>query len=132
MSIGLTKVLLDHQDVEGASAMFDKAIKLDPKKPLPYVNKAIICSHVKSDVESGIKYTRQAIEVDPRCDLAHMHLAQMYMAQGKIDEAVATYKAAMELSRTELDLENALMGIEASKAQQFAMDYRVKVMKQTQ
>jgi mitochondrial import receptor subunit TOM70 len=104
-------------------AVFDKAIKINPQLPLPYLNQAIIHSHVKNDVGRGIELTQRAIAVDPLCELAYMHLAQMYMAQGKVEDSIKTYEKALELARTESDAENALMGIEASRAQQRAMQY---------
>ena len=121
------EVLLDHQDIDGALNAFEKAIKANPTLPLPYLNQAIIFSHIKGDVNRGIEFTQKAISVDSRCELAYMHLAQMYMAQGRIEDAVKTYETALALARTEMDAENALMGIEASRAQQNAMEYVAKL-----
>jgi import receptor subunit TOM70 len=124
------EVLLDHQDIDGALACFERATKTTPSLPLPYLNQAIIQSHVKGNVAAGIELTQKAIEVDSRCDLAYMHLAQMFMAQGRIDEAIAMYEKSLTLARTSLDVENAVMGIEASHAQKAAMQYVTKLKQQ--
>ena len=56
--------------------------------------------------------TQKAIEADARCELAYLHLAQMYTQQGRLTEAVITYKRAIDLSRTTVDAESAIMGLE--------------------
>lgn len=63
-----------------------------------------------------------ALKVDPRCDLAYMHLAQMYVQKGKFNEALDVYGKALELAKSPVDLENVTMGMEAAKAQMVALE----------
>jgi import receptor subunit TOM70 len=77
-----------------------------------------------------VECTQKAIEVDARCELAYAHLAQMYMSQGKLDEAIITYNRAVELSRTVSEMENGIMGLEAARAQMAAVDRLKRLDKQ--
>ena len=115
------EIYLDQQKVEEAIAQFDHAISINPRLPLSYLNKGIVHFHIKGDLDGAIELVQKAIEVDPRCDLAFTHLAQMYMQQGKLDEAIITYKRAVDLSRTPGDIEAAVLGLEAVKAQTAAV-----------
>jgi exonuclease VII small subunit len=45
----------------------------------------------------------------------------MCVNQGKLNEAVNAYEKAVSLSRTILDAENSIMGLEAAKAQMAAI-----------
>jgi import receptor subunit TOM70 len=76
---------------------------------------------LKGDLNAAIAETEKAIAVDSRCDLAYVNLAQMCVNQGKLNEAVNAYEKAVSLSRTILDAENSIMGLEAAKAQMAAI-----------
>ncbi len=66
--------------------------------------------------------TKKAVEVDAKCDLAYVHLAQMYLQQAKLDESIIMYKKAADLARSSTDFENAVIGLEAVRAQIAAVD----------
>lgn len=80
----------------------------------------MIYFHLKGDFERAIQCTQKALEVDPLCELAYQHLAQMYMQQGRLDEAIITFKKASEMARTPSDYQSSVMGLEAARAQMAA------------
>lgn len=135
----LGEVLLDQRRVDEAIVEFDKAISLDSKIPLPYLNKVyfipmcclhlfsiitqgIVYFHLKGDKNAAVAETEKAIQVDPRCDLAFVNLAQMHIHNGKMVDAIAAYEKAVTLARTLPDAENSIMGLEAAKAQMVAIE----------
>lgn len=111
------EILLDSQKIEESLSCFDKAIQLDSSQPLPYLNKGIIQFHLKNEVVDAIKNVEKALEVDPRCDLAYVHLGQMYLHQCRFSQAMLVYKKALELARGVADAENAILGMESVKMQ---------------
>lgn len=61
-------------------------------------------------------YARHVI-VDPACDAAVASLAQMLLEQGEPEEALRYYETAIDLARTEAELQHAISYVEATKAQ---------------
>lgn len=55
--------------------------------------------------------------VDPACDAAVASLAQMLLEQGEPEEALRYYETAIDLARTEAELQHAISYVEATKAQ---------------
>ncbi|KAJ3277803.1 TOM (translocase of outer membrane) complex component [Borealophlyctis nickersoniae] len=111
------EILLDTQQFQDALENFDKAIKLMPKSPLPYINKAILYLQWKQDPRIAEMECRKAIEVDPQCDIAFAQLAQLLLHQNKVEESLPYYDKAAELARTEMELMNAISCREAANAQ---------------
>ncbi|ORZ05480.1 hypothetical protein BCR42DRAFT_337937 [Absidia repens] len=56
------ELLADQQKFDEAIDMFTKAIELDPKNPLPYINKAMLKFQLKSDIEEAIRLCKKALE----------------------------------------------------------------------
>ncbi|ORX84578.1 mitochondrial outer membrane translocase receptor TOM70 [Anaeromyces robustus] len=110
------EILMDLQRFDDAMNEFDKASKVAPQLPFSYVNKAILYQQ-KVDLLNSEKFVRKALEVDPDCDIAHVHLAQICLQKHDIAEAVEEYSKAIEVARTNMDLQQAVMCREAAKAQ---------------
>lgn len=55
--------------------------------------------------------------VDPECDIAVATMAQLLLQQGKVTEALEYFERAAELSRTEMEIVNALSYAEATRTQ---------------
>lgn len=55
--------------------------------------------------------------MDPACDAAVASLAQMLLEQGEPEEALRYYETAIDLARTEAELQHAISYVEATKAQ---------------
>ncbi|KAI7907183.1 uncharacterized protein BX663DRAFT_495090 [Cokeromyces recurvatus] len=118
------ELLVDQQKLPEAIEMFGKAMTLDPKNPLPYINKAMLMYQVMGNIEEATRLCQSALEVDPACDAAVASLAQILLEQGKPEEALKYYEMAIDLARTEAELEHAISYVEATKTQtRFAKDF---------
>ncbi|CEP17018.1 hypothetical protein [Parasitella parasitica] len=118
------ELLVDQQKLPEAIDMFGKAMTLDPKNPLPYINKAMLMYQVMGNIEEATQLCESALEVDPACDAAVASLAQILLEQGKPEEALKYYEMAINLARTEAELEHAISYVEATKTQtRFANDF---------
>ena len=106
------ELLLDQQKFAESVERFDKAIELDktkkPRNVLPLVNKSLAIFQWKQDIVQAESLCREALEVDPDCDVAVATLAQLSLQQGKIDEAIKWFEQSGQLARTEGELINAL------------------------
>lgn len=124
------ELLADQQKIEEALDMFSKAIEIDAKNPLPYINKAMLMYQVKGDIQQAMDLCKGALEADPSCDAAVASLAQILLEQGQPAEAVRYYEMAIDLARTEAELEHAISYVEATKTQiRFAQEYPSAVPK---
>jgi len=48
------------------------------------------------------------LRIDPECEAAVATLAQLSLQQGKVEQAMVMFERQIELSRSELELSNAL------------------------
>ena len=123
------ELMLDQQRHEDAVANFDKAIALERAKPngtnvLAMINKALVLFQWKQDHAAAEKLCKQALEIDPDCDVAIATLAQLSLQQSKIPEAIDYFRRSADVARTEPELINAITYEYASRAQlQFIKDY---------
>ncbi|KAI9496461.1 hypothetical protein BDB00DRAFT_869402 [Zychaea mexicana] len=118
------ELLIEQQNLPQALEMFTKAIALDQSSPLPYINKAMLTYQVMREPDEAIRLCKIALQVDPACDAAVASLAQILLEQGKPEEALKYYETAIDLARTETEIEHAISYVEATKAQiRFAQDY---------
>lgn len=111
------EVLMDRQSFSDALKCFDKAIEMCPTSPLPYVNKSILYVQWKQDINTAEQVCREALKVDPLCDLAYQHLGQLLCHLNRIDEAVDVYDKAAAVCRTENELMSIISCREAALAQ---------------
>ncbi|KAF9436419.1 TOM (translocase of outer membrane) complex component [Entomortierella beljakovae] len=118
------ELLLDQQQFDQAYERFDKAIKLRPSNPLPYINKALLIFQWRQDPAGAERLCLQALDADPECDVAIATLGQLFLQQGKIEKAIEYFDKSVEMSRTETELTSALGFREAASSQLiFARDY---------
>lgn len=111
------EIFLDQGDFAEALASFDKASDLQPKSPLPYINKAMLYLQAQQRPVEAEELIRKAIKVDPLCDIAYTQLAQILLQQQRTDEALAVYEQAIDVTRSEPELINAIACREAAIAQ---------------
>ncbi|CAO3609588.1 unnamed protein product [Cunninghamella echinulata] len=118
------ELLADQKQFNEAIAEFTKAIELDAKNPLPYINKAMLTFQEKKDVDEAVRLCKQALEADPACDAAVASLGEILLQQGNAQEALKYYEMAIELARSEPELEHTISYVEATKTQiRFAKDF---------
>ncbi|KAF9191786.1 TOM (translocase of outer membrane) complex component [Haplosporangium sp. Z 767] len=118
------ELLLDQQQYDQAFERFEKAIKLNPTNPLPYINKALLVFQWKQDPAGAERLCLQSLEVDPECDVAIATLGQLFLQQGKIEKAIEYFDKSIDMARTEAELTSAFGFREAANSQLvFARDY---------
>lgn len=104
--------MIDQGKFQEAIERFDRSIELDmnnrPRNILTLVNKATALFAWKSDFAAAEKLSKEALDVDPSCDLAVALLAQLSLQQGKNDEAIKWFGKSAELSRTEVEMTTAI------------------------
>ncbi|KAG2201499.1 hypothetical protein INT46_007772 [Mucor plumbeus] len=111
------EVLIDQGKIQKAVDMFSKAMSLDPSHPVPYINKAMILYQNLSKPDEAIQLCKNALDADPACDAAVASLAQMLIEQDRPSEALIYYQKAIDLARTQTELEHAISYVEATKSQ---------------
>lgn len=72
------------------------------------INRALAIFQWKSDFNQAEQICREAITIDPQCDVGVATLAQLLLQQNKVHEAVGMFARSAEMSRTEAELVNAL------------------------
>ena len=134
------ELLLDQQKYQEAVEKFDTAVEMEKQtKPLgmnvlPLINKALALFQWKQDFQEAEKLCQKALIsrpmqtrsqgavliwslVDPECDIAVATMAQLLLQQGKVTDALKYFERAAELSRTEVEIVNALSYAEATRTQ---------------
>lgn len=81
------------------------------------VNKALCLYQSKQALPEAEAICREALELDPGCDIAVATLGQLLLQQYKTYDAVKVFEKSAEIARTEPELVNALAYESASKAQ---------------
>lgn len=121
------EILLDSKDVDGASAQFDEAIRLELAKEsaainvVPLINKALTvataASSGPSSINDAIELCRKAVAIDPASDVAIGTLAQFCLQSGQNAEAIELFERNADLARTRGEQIQAITFAEASKTQ---------------
>ncbi|KIY44657.1 mitochondrial outer membrane translocase receptor TOM70, partial [Fistulina hepatica ATCC 64428] len=115
------ELLMDQQLFEDAVGKFDRAIEieLNRKSPnvLPLVNKGLTMFQWKQDIASAERCCNEALRLDSECEAAVATLAQLYLQQSRIPEAIEMFDRQAKLSRTEVELVNVLTYKLAAAAQ---------------
>lgn len=75
---------------------------------------------------------KKAIELDPMSDIAYGPLAQLYLTQNKIQEAIEVYDRAIENARSEQEITAALCCREAAISQLSIAKNHPVIMKKLQ
>lgn len=114
---------MDQRKFSDALTNFDRAIAIEAAKTskdrnvLPMINKALLLFQWKSDLVGAETLCRQALEIDPECDVAVSTLAQLSMQQGKIDECIGWFERSSQIARTLPELVSAITYEYASRSQ---------------
>jgi superkiller protein 3 len=82
-----------------AIAEYCKVLEIDPTHIDAHLELgAILCDDLR-DYDSAAAHIRKAIEIEPKSALAYHNLANPLRAQGKVPEAIACYRKALEIDR---------------------------------
>ena len=79
-----------------------------PINALPIVNKGLALYQWKQDIKAAEDCCHEALKIDAECEAAVATLAQLYLQQNRIADAVNMFKRQAELARSEPELVNAL------------------------
>jgi len=88
---------LDDAEMAKVKALLEKAVHLDPKLGLAYLQLGILYSERK-EFSNAIAAYRHAIEADSRMEEAHYRLAQAYKQAGDPSKAQAELKLYEQIS----------------------------------
>lgn len=88
-------ILEDHQQYEEANAVYEKAIIMFPKTASLYFNYARFLLKWRGDEYAYLKLINKAIEIDDKCVLAYISLANFKIQRGCIGEVRELFKKAI-------------------------------------
>ncbi|KAJ2573990.1 TOM (translocase of outer membrane) complex component [Coemansia sp. RSA 1807] len=111
------EVLAEQGGYDSAIGAFEKAIELDNTNPLPYVNQAISLFQTSGQPDRALTLIREALKVDPECELAVAALSQIYLQMGMFEESLAMLRRAVDLAKSEEEMISAITFRETTAAQ---------------
>ncbi|KAJ2434974.1 TOM (translocase of outer membrane) complex component, partial [Coemansia sp. RSA 2440] len=111
------EVLAEQGGYDSAIGAFEKAIELDSTNPLPYVNQAISLFQTSGQPDRALTLIREALKVDPECELAVAALSQIYLQMGMFEESLAMLRRAVDLAKSEEEMISAITFRETTAAQ---------------
>lgn len=77
---------------------YNQALKQNGEKATYYVNRALC--HIKlKQWDKVYQDTRHSLDLDPNYIKAHAYLGQYYVEQQRYDEAIASFKQALDLCK---------------------------------
>ncbi|MBS0182889.1 MAG: tetratricopeptide repeat protein [Nitrospira sp.] len=93
----LGEVSLMAGDYSGADAHFDQATKLNPKWLTPWLNWGSLWLEQKR-FDQAVLVVKNGLKVNTESEELYMLLASVHSAQGKVDDAISAYDAALRLN----------------------------------
>lgn len=94
------EALVLKRDFVGAASVFDKVLQSQPNSPQIYLNKALLAMNESNDIQTAEKNLRQAIEIEPSFEAAHLQLANLLLSNGKFEESMKHFDEAVKYART--------------------------------
>ena len=73
--------------------------------------------HLDADADAALKSCLHAIDVDPLCETAHVHLAHLHLQRNDLEAAIAAYDRGIALLRVKQELVDCYSMREAAAAQ---------------
>ncbi|PVU98149.1 hypothetical protein BB559_001766 [Furculomyces boomerangus] len=111
------EVLAEQGGPVDAAKAFEKSIGIDRSNPLPYVNKAISTFQTTGNFELALSLIKEAMTVDPECELAVAALSQIYLQLGMFEDSLAMLRRAVELAKSEEEMISTITFRETTAAQ---------------
>ncbi len=116
-------------DLQGAYKEYEEALRLDPRFPEAHNAIALLFHLTFKRPEEAIGHYKEALEIRPGFSEAKVNLANVYLDQGRYDEAITLYEQVLNdilyvtpyIAQTNLGWAlykkgNARKGIESTKA----------------
>ena len=111
------ELLFTQNEFVEAKDQFNKAIKLEPKNPTPYVNAALAVLNTPPEpgkqmeiALEAVKYLGQAIEVDPQFQAAYVQLGQLKLGMAtdlsSAREVLKLYEQGLGYCRTKDEMKD--------------------------
>lgn len=98
--IGLGKLMLNEKDVTGATANFDKALKISREKDIKVMN-MIAEAYITSDNKNPAKAREiltKALELDKKNITTYILMGDAYLEEGQGGPAISNYEKALEIN----------------------------------
>jgi tetratricopeptide (TPR) repeat protein len=92
---------------EEAIALFQQAIAINPKWPVPYSNTALVYERMQQP-EKALAAIKSGVDATEGAPSLVMALASKYEQMGKVDDAIAEYEKALEKAPDALVVANNL------------------------
>ena len=92
----------DTADDAQVKSLLEKAVHLDPKLGLAYLQLGVLYSE-REDLSNAVSAYQKAIESTPRLEEAHYRLARAYRQSGKLAEAQAELQLYSQISKEKAD-----------------------------
>ena len=109
-------VFYETKKYEDALSHYDTAVRLNPKFWRAYFNRALIHYYYKVDTNKALDDLNRAIENNPNYARAYDLRGSVYQEMGKIEEAKANYKKALEINPLLREARKALDSLEGAQA----------------
>lgn len=106
---------------------FDDTSRPPPINVLPMVNKALALYQWKQDVSAAARLCEEALVIDPECDAAIATLAQLYLQNSRLDDAIDMFERHAKIARTGPELEQCFT-FESVSASLFCLPLPRKVL----
>ncbi|CAF2424536.1 unnamed protein product [Rotaria sp. Silwood2] len=104
---------------------YNQALKQNGEKAIYYVNRALCYIKLKQ-WDKVYQDARHCLDLDPNYIKAHAYLGQYYIEQQRYDEAITSFKQALELSK----IQNKNFGDEIQRLLRYAQKRRFSLMEQ--
>jgi len=112
------ELLVETGELQLARGKFDEAVRVSGGRfALAHVNKGVLKLHENQDLAGAIELCKTAVEVDPLCETAHVHMAHLCLQKNDLESAVASYDRAVGLLRMKQELIDCYSMREAAAAQ---------------
>lgn len=109
--------LQDMGQARVAEELLDKAVKMEPDNSTVHLTMGILNMVSRRDLDKAAACMEKAIAVDNSCTQAYDTLASIEMQRANIDHALELYDQAVQFSRTEMEVGQALVAREVLTAQ---------------
>jgi serine/threonine-protein kinase len=96
--LNLGNALMRAGEFDESIACFKKAIELSPKYAYAYNCVGATLLDHKKDPDGAIPWFQKAIALDPAYAQFHVHLGHALAIKGQLDDAIASYRKAIELA----------------------------------